>query len=478
MSRSIRNRLTLLFFAITLAAVAIVYVYVTPSLSSSLRDEKLSALQSAAATDSDAIAATVGTNVGRAGVAAAVSHAAALSGARVTLLGVTHAAADGLSSIQTYPITDSAAESPARTDLRMAVAETAAREGRTLSATESGSGGRVGEVARPLFFQGRVARVAIYSEPLNDVARSVALIRNKILLSGAIAIVLALLAGTLVARALSQRVKRLERAAWQVAGGDFSAHFEVDSQDELGQLARALGAMQRQLAELDSARERFIAVASHELRTPIFSLGGFLELIEDEELDEETRRQFLAELRLQVDRLVRLTTALLDLSRLEAGGLELHPEPVDLSEVARTVTGEFVPALAGHNSHLKLRLTHEPLPVVCDPDRVAQVLRILIDNAITHTPPGTDMVVTATRIGPYPIDGEGAGGARITVRDHGPGVPREAMPRLFEPFFTSDGVQGSGLGLAIAHELADRMRGRLYAESAPGRTVFTFELAG
>src|SRR5271163_3600020 len=297
MSRSIRNRLTLLFFAITLAAVAIVYVYVTPSLSSSLRDEKLSALQSAAATDSDAIAATVGTNVGRAGVAAAVSHAAALSGARVTLLGVTHAAADGLSSIQTYPITDSAAESPARTDLRMAVAETAAREGRTLSATESGSGGRVGEVARPLFFQGRVARVAIYSEPLNDVARSVALIRNKILLSGAIAIVLALLAGTLVARALSQRVKRLERAAWQVAGGDFSAHFEVDSQDELGQLARALGAMQRQLAELDSARERFIAVASHELRTPIFSLGGYLELIEDEDLDVDTRRQFVGQVR-------------------------------------------------------------------------------------------------------------------------------------------------------------------------------------
>ena len=236
--------------------------------------------------------------------------------------------------------------------------------------------------------------------------------------------------------------------------------------------------MQHQLAELDSARERFIAVASHELRTPIFSLGGFLELIEDEDLDEETRRQFLAQLRMQVDRLGKLTTALLDLSRLEAGGLELHREPVDLAEVARAVTGEFVPALAAHNSHLTLRLTHEPLPVVCDPERVAQVMRILIDNAITHTPPGTDMVVTATRIGPYPAGPDGPGGARITVRDHGPGVPREAMPRLFEPFFTSDGVQGSGLGLAIAHELAERMRGRLYAESVPGRTVFTLELAG
>ncbi len=452
------------------------YAYVTPSLSSSLRAEKLSALQGAATADSDAIAATVGSNIGRAGVTAAVNRAAALSGARVTLIGVAHAAIDGRSSAQTFPIADSSSQAPASGDPRLRIAATAAREGRALSAT--GPGGSVGMVAQPLFFGGSVARVVVYSEPLSDVARSVSLIRRKILLSGAIALLLALVAGAIVARALSQRVKRLERAAWRVAGGDFSARFEIDSQDELGQLARALGAMQHQLAELDSARERFIAVASHELRTPIFSLSGFLELIEDEELDEETRRQFLAQLRAQVDRLGKLATALLDLSRLEAGGLDLHPEPVDLSEVARAVTGEFVPALATHNSHLTLRLTHEPLPVVCDPDRVAQVLRILIDNAITHTPTGTDMVVTATRIGPYPEGPDGAGGARITVRDHGPGVPREAMPRLFEPFFTSDGVQGSGLGLAIAHELAERMHGRLYAESVPGRTVFTLELTG
>ena len=415
MSRSIRNRLTLLFFAMTLAAVAVVYAYVTPSLSSSLRAEKLSALQGASAADSSAIAATIGADVGPAGVAAAVRHAAALSGARVTLLGVTHAAADGRSTTQTYPIADSSAEAPARADLRLPVAAVAARQGVTASATESGGGRRVGEVARPLLYQGRVARVVVYSEPLNDVARSVSLIRDKILLSGVIALALALVVGVLVARALSQRIRRLEQAAWQVAGGDFTARFEIDSQDELGQLARALGAMQHQLAELDRARERFIAVASHELRTPIFSLGGFLELIEDEELDEETRRQFLSQLRQQVDRLGKLTTALLDLSRLEAGGLELHPEPADLSEVSRAVTGEFVPALAAHNSHLRLRLTHEPLPVLCDPERVAQVLRILIDNAITHTPSGTDLVVTATRIGPV----SGGRGWRRGCAHHG-----------------------------------------------------------
>ena len=143
-----------------------------------------------------------------------------------------------------------------------------------------------------------------------------------------------------------------------MAGGDFSARFPVDRDDELGQLARALDDMRRQLAELDSARKRFIATASHELRTPIFSLGGFLELLEDEELDDETRDRFLT----PAARAGRaagqaLATDLLDLCRLEAGSLELRPEPVDLARCWRgSVAGEFEPALRTHDSNLELRL--------------------------------------------------------------------------------------------------------------------------
>ena len=102
--------------------------------------------------------------------------------------------------------------------------------------------------------------------------------------------------------------------------------------------------MQRQLARLDTARKQFIASASHELRTPIFSLGGFIELLEDEELDEETRAQFLAQLRGQVARMRKLATELLDLSRLESGALELRPEPTDVGQLAREIAGEFTPA--------------------------------------------------------------------------------------------------------------------------------------
>ena len=101
--------------------------------------------------------------------------------------------------------------------------------------------------------------------------------------------------------------------------------------------------MQRQLEGLEDARRRFIATASHELRTPIFSLGGFLELIQDEDLDDDTRRAFVGQVREQVDRLGKLATQLLDLSRLESGSVELEPAPTDLGVLARAVSSEFAP---------------------------------------------------------------------------------------------------------------------------------------
>jgi signal transduction histidine kinase len=163
----------------------------------------------------------------------------------------------------------------------------------------------------------------------------------------------------------------------------------------------------------------------------------------------------------------KLATDLLDLSRLEAGSLELRTEPTDLGELARGVAAEFKPALTAHDAHLELRLPPDPVEVDCDPERVAQVMRILIDNAITHTPPGTDVVVSTSL-----RDGL----ARLGVGDFGPGIHRTMLPRIFEPFVTTDDAQGSGLGLAIASELAERMDGRLAVESHAGRTTFTLEL--
>ena len=170
-----------------------------------------------------------------------------------------------------------------------------------------------------------------------------------------------------VAQALARRVRRLEHAADEVAQGRFIDPLPVDSEDELGQLTRTFNQMQAQLRRSTCARKEFIATASHELRTPIFSLAGFVELLQAEELDEETRREFLDTMSEQVARLQKLSVDLLDLSRLDAGSVELHPEPVDLSELARSVVDEFTPALAEHDTDLEVRLPDQGPEALCDP---------------------------------------------------------------------------------------------------------------
>jgi two-component system, OmpR family, sensor kinase len=349
------------------------------------------------------------------------------------------------------------------------VARRGVESGHMATGTQDTRAGTVAEAAYPVVYGGRVAAVIVYSAPASDIVRTVSTVRHQIFVAGGIALLVAIVGSYLVAHALAQRVKRLELAAEQVAAGDFEHTIPVDSRDELGQLAVAFNQMQRQLSQLESARKKFIATASHELRTPIFSLGGFVELLEDEDLDPDTRARFLEQVRDQVERLRKLSVDLLDLSRLESGSLELRPEQVDLGELTRSVSGEFEPVLAQHDSHLELRLTSGRIEALCDPVRVAQIVRILIDNALVHTPPGTRIMVTTRR-----SDGR----VRLGVRDDGEGIDPQVVGRIFEPFYTADDAQGSGLGLAIASELAEHMAGRLSVDSRPGETTFTLELPG
>jgi two-component system OmpR family sensor kinase len=464
MRLSLSNRLAVVFFAITALAIGALYLYVAPGLQSRLMGEKLTALADTAHTHSGKLSRAVGSPTPLPDLRRLVNQTAGTSGTRVTLLSVN--VAQG--TVQLSKQADSGAGSGPALSFR--IANTAVSRRRLVTGVERSGSGAVAEAAKPVFyFHGAVGWVIVYSAPLADVMRTVSTVRHEILVAGAISLLLALVAGYLVARALARRVKRLELAAKQVAAGDFSRPIPVDSTDELGQLAVAFNEMQQQLQQLEQARKKFIATASHELRTPVFSLGGFLELLEDEELDAETRRRFLDQVRDQVQRLGKLSVDLLDLSRLEAGSLELRPEEVDLGELTRSVSGEFEPTLTQHDSRLELRLPggRDPVQAQCDPVRVAQIMRILIDNALTHTPPGTQIVVTAAREN---------GHVNLAVRDDGEGIDRVAQQRIFEPFYTADDAQGSGLGLAIASELADRMRGRLSVESAAGATTFTLEI--
>jgi signal transduction histidine kinase len=226
--------------------------------------------------------------------------------------------------------------------------------------------------------------------------------------------------------------------------------------------------MRIRLAGLDHARREFVANASHELRTPLFSLGGFLELLEDEELDESTRREFLDTMAGQVRRLTKLADDLLDLSKLDAGRLHVETQPVELESLAAAAVNEFA-GVARASEHPLEYTANGAVAGRGDPQRVLQIVRILLENALVHTPPGTPVDVSVRR-----IDGH----AEITVTDGGPGINAEDRAELFERFYRGESTKasGSGLGLAIAKQLAELMGGKIELDTKPGRTVFALVL--
>jgi signal transduction histidine kinase len=462
--RSLRQKIAFIFFVITAAAFSAIWFVVVPQLEHNLKERRLTSLQEEAKAAKPALELPLvgGREPTRKNFAGRIRAAADAADARVTVRDWQRdwspARNPGF-----YPVDDSRALVPFNERL----AQRALILHRTQVGYDTFRDEEVGMVAQPLRTTGKLPRVAVYSRDFADVRETVAFVRDRVLLAASAALLIALFGGYLVAARLARRVGRLERAARHVARGRFMEPLPVTAKDELGQLTETFNEMQQQLRRVDVARKEFIATASHELRTPIFSLGGFVELLQDEDLDEETRREFLDTMSEQVERLQKLSVDLLDLSRLDSGSVHLHTEPVDLAELTRSIVGEFHPRLAEHDTELRLEVPDEGPSACCDRERVAQIMRILLDNALRHTPEGTDVTVRAHGYN---------GAAELTVADTGPGLPAGARSKVFERFYTGDAARGAGLGLAIARELAERMDGRLLLDTERGSTEFTLEL--
>ena len=346
---------------------------------------------------------------------------------------------------------------------RDAIALGTATTGRESHGRVQRSGREYAEFAEPLGSD----RVVLLSASLGDQLATVHLVQRRLLYATLAAFLIALALGSAAAASHARRIRRLEGAAERIAAGSFDEPVVDTGDDELGQLARTFDRMRVQLAQLDSARRAFVAHASHELRTPLFALGGFLELLEDEDVDETTRRSFLATMHEQVQRLTKLTTDLLDLSRIDAGGMRVEREDVNLGEVARTVVDELRGLAEGREQHLEVEASE--VWAVGDEERIMQIARALAGNGLLHTPAGSRIVVRSVA---------GDGTACLEVEDDGPGIPEGELRRIFDRFYrVEEGrASGSGLGLAIARELAERMGGSVRVRSRPGRTVFTLEL--
>jgi signal transduction histidine kinase len=222
--------------------------------------------------------------------------------------------------------------------------------------------------------------------------------------------------------------------------------------------------MQQQLRRQEEARRAFVATASHELRTPVASLDGLLELLDEDlrsgRLDVEDARSLLARARGQSRRLGRLAADLLDLSRIDAQ-TALRSEPVELGELSRAVLAEFELGVARREILATLDDEAGSVWALGDPGSVARIMRILLDNAIRLSPHGGEIRIELRH-------GEQA---TLSVCDRGPGVPPEERELIFERFMRgreAGGRAGFGLGLAIGRELARRMGGDLGLDDQDG----------
>jgi signal transduction histidine kinase len=284
-----------------------------------------------------------------------------------------------------------------------------------------------------------------------------------------VAIGLALLTSQVLAHGMTRPLREMTTAARAMARGDYTRRVRATARDEVGELATAFNLMAADLATADQHRRELIANVSHELRTPIAALRAVLENVVDgvSAADPETLRTAHA----QAERLGRLVSELLDLSRIDAGALPLDREQVDLHHLLGEVIAEakVTAAAAGREVAFVVDVSPSGAQVLADRERLAQVVLNLLDNAARHSPPGGEVEVAAR------VD---ADGLCLEVRDQGPGIPPPERQRVFERFTRGERATdgGTGLGLAIARWVVELHDGAIAVVDTPSGCVIRVTL--
>jgi two-component system, OmpR family, sensor kinase len=338
-----------------------------------------------------------------------------------------------------------------------------------LATVEVAEAGRLRVLSDPISDHGRRVGTLQIADPLRSVQDAQDSLLRTFALVGSLAVILAILAGLTIATLIARPVRRMAGLAAAVDTGDLSLRAgEIGARGELGILA---GAFDRMLARLERAfaRQRdFVSDASHELRTPLAVLRAQVEVL-DRETDDPHHHEATTTLLRRLDEMDRLITDMLTLAGAESGRL-VEPRPIDLDDYFEDLRRDL-PLFGDRDFHV------EPIDGVldADADRLTQVLRNLVRNAVVHTGPGDRITVAAST-----HDGH----LELAIADTGPGIAPEHLDHIFERFYRAEGSRsrdsgGSGLGLAIARAIVEAHGGRIWAESEVGTgTTMHVELPG
>lgn len=332
------------------------------------------------------------------------------------------------------------------------------------------------EVLAPSFIQHHVDEMVTLIGPAGrslrgDLSRGMrSTFTNALLLSAAIALVVAFITAFLASQRVGRAVRQLSAGSQAIAEGQYLKRLPEEGQDELTELARNFNRMAAVLAQVETSRVELIANVAHELRTPLTALRGYAEALDDGVMPPAHAANAILR---EAKAMERLTSDLSMVSRVEAGQIELHLRDISVRSLLEVAHERFRLLAEDRGVKLEVVLPDSGVTVHADEERAAQVLANLISNGLKYSPPGLPVILSS---------GASADAVNIRVTDEGVGLSSEEAMRVFERFYRVDASRsrtggGSGVGLTIARGLARAMGGDVQVTSAPGRgSSFTFSL--
>ncbi len=260
-------------------------------------------------------------------------------------------------------------------------------------------------------------------------------------------------------------LRQMSYATKQFASGRFDVRITVDGEDEIAELATAFNTMAQSLAEIEYTRSNFIASVSHDLRTPMTTISGFIDGILDGAIPKEKQAHYLAIIGQEVRRLSRLVTQLLDISRMEAGNRKFEKTPFDICEMARIILFSFEAKIDAKRLDVEFNAPDDKLYVYSDKDAINQVIYNICENAVKFSKDGGKYRITISDEGSF---------VRISIYNEGEGIAPEDIPHIFDRFYKSDKSRGMdktgvGLGLYICSTIMDHLGEKIYVESEYGK---------
>ena len=302
---------------------------------------------------------------------------------------------------------------------------------------------------------------------------------KSVLLAAVWVMIAALIALYFITERTIEPLRDMSRAAKKMAAGNFDARVEVKGNDEVAQLAGAFNQMAESLQSMDRMRNSFIANVSHDLRTPMTTIAGFIDGILDGVIPPEEQEQYLRVVSGEVRRLSRLVNQLLDLSRLQAGDRKLVKRPFDICEMGRQILISFEQKIDAKNLDVSFTCEEDRMFVLADQDAVHQILYNICDNAVKFSRPGGRLALDFSW---KASDGRHGRKAVVRVCNEGQGIPPEDLPYIFERFYKSDKSRsldktGVGLGMYIAKTIIEAHGETISVRSEYGKDCeFTFTM--